>query len=223
MLSFRALVFVAAVLPVSVAAQSRPPAPNPNRPVAAALRPYINCKLPGGPDLVQHTALPQAPTTRQAQTFTGLRNIRLMDGVFAAYAYPGTAPFANVKIELLPASSYTTEKNDLISEFDKINAAGEDTQRNYTLKRVLNGFEIYGFDRTALDGQLLGMYLFFDNARHVETTAYFLNAPDNNRKFQTVGEYDDLRMRFLDAYTSCVRKELSGTRTSKPAARRRAR
>ncbi len=181
-----------------------------NRPVPATLRPYVSCKLPLGPDLVQRTSLPQAPMTRPAQTLTGPKQIRLVDGLFAAYAFAGSAPFANVKVELLPAASYTTEKADLISEFDKINATGEDTQRNYALKPTLNGFDIYGFDRTALDGNVLGIYLFFDNAHHVATTAYFLNAPEGQRKFNTISEYSNLRENFLNAYTVCVRKEISG-------------
>ena len=181
-----------------------------NRPVPAVLKPYVSCKLPLGPDLVQQASLPQAPMTRAAQTLTGPKKIRLADGLFTAYAYPNSAPFANVKIELLPAATYTGEKADLISEFDKINATGEDTQRNYALKPMLNGFEIYGFDRTALDGKVLGIYLFFDNAHHVATTAYFLNAPEGQRKFNNVSEYSNLREAFLNAYTVCVRKAVTG-------------
>ena len=158
--------------------------------------------------------------TRPAETLTGPKAIRLTEGVFAAFSFLGTAPFANVNIEQLPSATYSSEKADLISEFDKINASGEDTQRNYALKPTLNGFEIYGFDRTALDGNVLGIYLFFDNPHHVATTAYFLNAPSGQRKFATVGEYTRLREGFLDAYTACVRKALGGggtARSSGPA------
>ena len=195
-----------------------------HRPVAAALRPYVSCKLPLGPDLVQRTSLPHAPMTRPAQTLTGVKQVRIVDGLFTAYAYPNSAPFANMKVELLPAASYTTEKGDLIGEFDKINAMGEDTQRNYGLKPTLNGFEIYGFDRTALDGNVLGIYLFFDNAHHIATTAYFLNAPQGQRKFDTISEYRNLRESFLNAYTVCVRQEISGagTQAKKSAPAKRA-
>lgn len=181
-----------------------------SRPVAPALKPYISCKLPIGPDLLQYTSLPEAPMTRPAQTLTGPKSIKLMDGLISAYAFPQSAPFANVKVELLPASSYATEKSDLISEFDAIHAKGEDTQRNAALKPTLNGFDIYGFDRKALDGKVLGIYLFFDNAHRVATTAYFLNAPSGQRKFATIAEYSNLRDGFLNAYTVCVRKQLSG-------------
>ena len=190
---------------------------NPERPVAAALRPYLGCKLPIGPDLTGHTLLPQAPMARTAQTFSGPKKIQLVDGLMAAFAYPNEQPFANVKVEMLPAATYSVEKNDLIGEFDKINATGNDTKRNYTMKPTLNGFEIQGFDRTALDGKVLGIYLLFDNAHHVATTAYFLNAPVGQRKFDSLNEYNSLREGFLNAYTVCVRKALSGTTAAAPA------
>lgn len=194
---------------------------NPERPVPAALRPYLGCKLPLGPDLVQQALLPQAPMARTAQTFSGPKKIQLLDGVMAAFAFPSEQPFANVKVELLPAATYPAQKSDLISEFDKINAAGTDTQRNYKMKPTLNGFEIQGFDRTALDGKVLGIYLLFDNPRHVATTIYFLNAPVGQRKFDSLNDYTALREGFLNAYTVCVRKALGGgtASTAKPAAK----
>jgi hypothetical protein len=201
-----------AVLTLPLAAQTATHGTaGPNRPVPAALMPYLSCRLPVGPAMVQSTLLPQAPMTRSAQTLTGPKEVRLSDGVFTAWSYPNTAPFANVKVELLPGATYRTEKADLISEFDSINARGEDTQRNYALKPTLNGFEIYGFDRTALDGKVLGIYLLFDNAHHVATTAYFLNAPADQRKFNTLADYENMRQEFLNAYTACVRKQLPGT------------
>ena len=208
------LPLAALTLTLPLAAQTQPA----TRPVPAALKPYTSCKIPGGPDLLQTTPLPQVPMTRPAITLTGPRNVTIADGLLAAFGYPDSAPFANVKVELLPAVKYTAEKADLISEFDAINAKGEDTQRNYALKPTLNGFEINGFDRTALDGRVLGIYLFFDNAHHVATTAYFLNAPPAQRKFSTVGEYSGLREGFLNAYTLCVRKALTGA-PAKPASK----
>ncbi len=174
------------------------------------MKPYTGCRIPGGPDLLQITSLPQAPMTRTAQTLTGPKKVNIADGVFAAFGFGAGVPFANVKIEQIPAATYTAEKADLVSEFDRINATGEDTKRNYDLKPTLNGFEIYGFDRTALDGNVLGIYLFFDNPHHIATTAYFLNAPAGQRRFTDVVEYNGLREGFLNAYTVCVRKALSG-------------
>lgn len=215
-----AALFAALSLSLPLVAQTTPPAgKSVSRPVPAALKPYTSCRLPGGPDLIQTTPLPQAPLTRPAQTLTGVKQVKIMDGLFAAFAYPNSAPFANIKIEQLPASTYAPEKAILISEFDGINAKGEDTQRNYALKPTLNGFEIYGFDRTALDGNVLGIYLFFDNSHHIATTAYFLNAPAGQRRFNNIQDYSNLREGFLNAYTQCVRKGFGGAPAApKPAA-----
>ncbi len=217
-----ALALAAYALPLAAQSSARPTVTaktNAVRPVPAALRPYTSCKLPGGPDLLQTTPLPQAPMTRAAQTLTGPKKVTIADGVFAAFGFSPGTPFANVKIEQLPAASYASEKADLISEFDKINATGEDTKRNYDLKPTLNGFEIYGFDRTALDGNVLGIYLFFENAHHIATTAYLLNGTAGQRSFKTVQEYNGLREGFLNAYTLCVRKALGGVASPKPAAK----
>ncbi len=209
------LPLAALTLALPLAAQTR----SATRPVPAALKPYTSCKISGGPDLLQTTPLPQSPMTRPAQTLMGPKNVTIAEGLLAAFGYADGAPFANVKVELLPAAKYASEKADLISEFDAINAKGEDTQRNYALKPTLNGFEINGFDRTALDGNVLGIYLFFDNAHHVATTAYFLNAPVNQRKFSNIAEYSGLREGFLNAYTLCIRKALTGA-PAKPTPKR---
>lgn len=219
---FGAVLFLGAA--TCLAAQSSKPAAGPaSRPIPPALKPYTGCKLPGGPELVETTALPQAPMARAAQTLTGPKKIQIADGLLAAYAFTPGVPFANVKVEQLPAGTYASEKADLISEFDAINAKGENTQRNYALKSTLNGFEIYGFDRTALRpaDQVLGIYLFFDNPRHVATTAYFLNAPEGRRSFHSVTEYSGQREGFLNAYTVCLRKALTGapSTAAKPAAK----
>lgn len=220
MLFRHSLALIATLVTLPVAAQTRTPAVRAAaRPVSAALKPYLSCKLPGGPELVQTTPLPQTPVTRKAVTLTGTKEITISDGAFSAFSFPGSAPFANVKSELLPATRYSTEKSDMISEFDAINAKGENTQRNYALKPTLNGFEIYGFDRTAItpDEQLLGMYVFFDNPHHIATTAYFLNAPAAQRRFSTIQDYNGLRESFVNAYTLCVRKALGGSAPAKPA------
>ena len=214
----RMLAATAITLGLPLAAQTHPSVTKASRPTPAALKPYTSCQIAGGPDLVQMIPLPNVPMTRPAQTLTGTRQIKIMDGLLAAFSYPNSATFANVKIEQLPASTYAVEKGNLVSEFDAINAKGEDTQRNYALKPTLNGFEIYGFDRTALDGNVLGIYLFFDNPHHVATTAYFLNAPAGQRRFSSVGDYTALREGFLNAYTGCVRKALGGASAAKPAA-----
>ena len=178
----------------------------PEAPLTAVLKPYTQCAPAGGPAVVETTRLPSENHVRTARTLTGAKPIEMVDGVRVAFAYPGTDAYANVKVEQLPAAKYEQEKKDLGSEFDNILASGGDTTtRNYSLKPTINGYEATGLDRTKLDGSTLGIYMLFDNSRHVVTTVYFQNAEAGRRKFATMEEYRALRDDFLAKYTACVR------------------
>ena len=122
------------------------------------------------------------------------------------FAYPGEEFYANVKVERLPAATYAEEKGWLIDEFDYILSGKGDNRRNYALKPKLNGFEIYGLDRSKLEGGVLGISLFFDDVRREVVTIYFLNQ-DPEKRFHTLAEYETLRSHFLEGYTGCLAKQ----------------
>lgn len=178
------------------------------RTLGRVLQPYTACKLPSGPDVVEVTMLPAVPMTRTVDTLRGPRDILMLDGVRVMFAYPETDFYANLKAELLPAGTYATEKADLIGEEDRILAADDTNSRNYALKPRMQGFEIYGIDRKKLEGGVLGVYLFFDDATHVVTTIYFLNGEPGRRRFNDMAEYEKLRDTFLQSYTSCIRNAI---------------
>lgn len=119
------------------------------------------------------------------------------------YAYPGEDFYANVKAELLPAASYTQQQQTLLDNFDHM-VAGGGVSRNYALKPTLHGLPVYGMDRDALEGGVLGVYLLFLPVQHAVVTIYFLNQEPEHRHFKTMGEYAVLRDRFLDSYASCL-------------------
>ncbi len=123
------------------------------------------------------------------------------------FAYPNEDFYANVKVEILPAVGYAQSKEALIGDFEHILASG-DSSRNYSLKPTLNGFEIQGLDRPKREGGVLGIYLLFDNPTRTVTTIYFLNQ-EPPKRFTTMPEYTTLRDRFLNEYTTCIRKALS--------------
>ena len=192
-----------------------------------ALQPYTQCAPTDGPRVVEVTRLPAENHTRTVRTLTGPKQVEMLDGVRVMFAYPNTDFFANVKAELLPPAKYADEKKDLGSEFDNILASGGDTTtRNYTLKPTINGYEATGLDRTTLDGGTLGIYMLFDNSRHVVTTVYFLNADPTRRRFANLDEYHKLRDDFLARYTACVRSSAApvtvpATALQKTAARKK--
>lgn len=191
-------------------------------PLAPALRPYASCKaLPDGVHVVETTRLPPENHIRTAQTLTGPTQIALVDGVAEVFEPASGLPIANVKIEQLPTAKYDQEKKDLTSEWEKILATGAgESSRNYGLKPTLGGFEITGFDRNRLEGNVLGIYLLFDNPHHVVITVYFLNQDPSTRNFSTITEYFAIRDRFLGEFTNCMRSKLSGApATSRPRKR----
>jgi len=175
------------------------------------IRPYTACRFDDGLEVSDLAPLAPGITSRTVKTLRGLRQIEMTAGERVMFSYPNTDFYANVKVEQLPEKNYKQEKQDLIDQFDFLLSSGGDQERNYVLKSKLNGFEIYGFDRTKLEGGVLGIYLFFDDDTHVVTTIYLLNQEPGQRKFQTIEEYRKLRDRFLANYTSCIRRNQSKT------------
>lgn len=123
------------------------------------------------------------------------------------FAYPGEEFYANVKVELLPEVRYAESREALVSEFEHTLASGDST-RNYALKPSLNGFAAQGLDRSKREGGVLGIYLLFDNPTRTVTTIYFLNQ-EPPKRFKTMTEYASVRDRFLDEYTTCIRKKIN--------------
>jgi len=126
-------------------------------------------------------------------------------GLRIMFAYPDTDFYANVKSESLPSASYSDEKQALLDHWQYIHMTGPGTALNYSLTSPLNKFEIHGYDRDKLEGGVLGIYLMFDDTRHVVTTFYMLNQEPTARRFRTMEEYGKLRDAFLRTYTACIR------------------
>ncbi len=119
------------------------------------------------------------------------------------FAYPGTDFYANVKAEQLPAVHHSQLKQILL---DSLQHLAPGNTINPSLNSPINGLEAHGLDRNTLEGGVLGIYLLFDNSSRIVTTIYFLNQEPQNRKFQTLDEYHQLREQFLKSYSSCIRK-----------------
>ncbi len=171
-----------------------------------AFRPYMACTFEDGLALTEHSPLPGGVQGRTVETTAGARAVALVGGQRLVFSYPGTDPFANVKVEQLPAASFAQGKHDLIGNFDHVLASGDDSERNmeFALKPQLNGFEVYGLDRKKMEGATLGIYLLIDNRTHIVTSIYLLNQDATRRKFASPAQYAQLRDRFLDAYSGCI-------------------
>lgn len=167
---------------------------------------YTACSMSDGLVVAETSPLAAGVSSRSVKTLTGSYSVRIEEGWRVMFAYPGEDFFANVKVEVLPKEGYAQSKAALASSFDQTIASG-DTNRNYSLKPTLNGFEIQGQDRAKREGGVLGIYLFFDDPTRTVTTIYFLNQ-EPARRFHTMEEYGVLRDKFLREYTACIRKGL---------------
>jgi hypothetical protein len=172
-------------------------------PKAGPLEAYTSCQFADGLQIVQVDPLAPGVTSRTVDTDGGPREVDLKGGLRIMFAYPDTDFYANVKAELLPAANYPQLKQSLLENFQYL-ARGNVV--NKAVPSPMDGLEVHGLDREKLEGGVLGIYLFFDDAAHVVTTIYLLNQEPEQRKFQTMEEYRSLRDKFLVSYASCIRK-----------------
>ena len=168
------------------------------------LRPYTRCIFPDGLEIVAVDPLAPGVTARTVETSTGKKLVPMLAGIRIMFAYPNTDFFANVKAEKLPASQYSKLKQILIENFDFVLASSPSDRINSRVASLLPGLDVRGLDRDKLEGGTLGLYLIFDDRKQVVVSIYLLNQEPQQRKFQTLDEYWDLRDQFLLRYASCI-------------------
>lgn len=171
---------------------------------ADPLQAYTSCSFPDGLEIVSVKPLDAGPLL--VATSAGTQTIDTVAGERVMFSYPMTDYFANAKVESLAADQYPHSREILLENLGLMESQRDGPVRAEALPAGLHGFDVHGNNRTALDGDVLGMYLLFDDARHVVTTVSFLNQHAWERKFQTMAEYERLRDSFLRNYTGCVRQ-----------------
>jgi hypothetical protein len=191
----RAAVLFFSIAIVSILKSQTPPG-------AAVLAPYSSCQFQDGLRVVRVDPLRPGVTSRSVETDSGPRQIDMQAGLRMLFAYPNTDYYANVKAELLPAANYPQLKQFLLDQFQHLS---HEKMVNVTPRSPINGFEVHGLDGKILKGGPLGFYLLFDDSANVVTTIYLLNQRPKRREFQSMEEYSDLRDRFLNSYTACIR------------------
>ena len=213
-----AVIFSAATAP----AQSGPVSPQTATATSTALRNYESCTFDDGLEIVKIDSLPPGMQERTINTTHGQKTVHMLDGrrIMFAYGLSGDS-FANVKPEILPATSWQQDKENLLDEIQAMLHADFNTRPGTGLPRAMHGIEVHGLDRTELKGGTLGFYMLFDNAHHIATSVYLLDQEPLTRHFQTIEQYRDLRTRFLDRYTGCVaqNQSLQATTNASPDAK----
>ena len=177
-----------------------------------SLKPYTACKVPGDLKIKEVTRRTADDNYREVTTGDGKKKVSVVDGYRVMFGYPDLPYyFANVKIEQSDPARYLQDKEILINEKKHLAASKQSTAMVFTDKRLFNGLEDYGLDREKIDvgGQVAIHVLFYDPA-HLVVTIYFLNqskaAFANNRRFETVEQFRELRDDFLTHYSECLKR-----------------
>ena len=176
------------------------------------LKPYTACKVPGDLKIKDVTRRTAGDKYREVSTDDGKQKVSVLDGYRVMFGYPDLPYyFANVKIEQSDPARYLQDKEILIKEKQHFAVSKEATAKVFTEKKLFHGFEDYGFDLEKIDvgGQVAVHVLFYDPA-HLVVTVYFLNQSKavfmNNRRFETVKQFRELRDDFLSHYSECLRR-----------------
>lgn len=176
------------------------------------LKPFTQCKADGGMKIKEVTRLPaKADRFRKVETEKGMEKVSVLDGYRVMFAFPDlTYYYANVKIEQSAADSYEQDKAILINQLKFYTSTKQATKMIFSDRTSLNGFEHYGLDRDKIDvGGVMGTHVLFYGSNQLVVTIYFLNQSKaiflNNRRFETVEQYGELRDQFLNSYSQCLK------------------
>ena len=133
------------------------------------------CSFPDGLRVVEATPLATGVASRPVETASGTQLIEMDAAEQVTFGYPLTDFFANAKVELLPAARYPAMKRILLANLAFLESERNGPTAARALPVGLHGFEVHGNDLRKLAGNMLGMYVLFDDKAHVATTIYFLN------------------------------------------------
>jgi len=176
------------------------------------LKPYTTCKVSGDLKIREVARRTSKELFREVTLGTDKQRVSVTDGYRVMFAYRDLLYyFANVKIEQSSADSYDKDKEILISQLKYYTTVKEATKMIFSDKVQLNGFEHYGLDRDKIDlGGQVGAHVLFLDSKHLVVTVYFLNQSKavfgNNRRFESIQEYHELKDNFLNAYSACLKK-----------------
>lgn len=200
------------IIPVAAMLPFFPAVVGAQQPSTDPLKPYTACKVPGDLRIKEVTRRKAANQLREVTTDNGKQKVSVVDGYRIMFAYPDlTYYFANVKIEQSAPDSYARDKETLVNQLKHYTGTKEATGMIFTDQVLVNGFEHYGLDRDKIDigGQVGTHILFFDPA-HLVVTIYFLNQSKavflNNRRFENIKQYRELRDDFLTHYSECLKR-----------------
>lgn len=188
---FCALVLGAAS--ATAAAQERPADP---------LRQLTTCSF--GKDLqARNVSRWTAGASRMVQTANGPMQVSVADGYRMLLAFPGTAPFVNLKLERSQPGKLAADRTAILAQMTSFAATpGAQVAPFKVVER--NGVEIMALNNSELRSGVISVYTLISEKSNVVATAYLLNQKPDERKFQNFEQYQALRDEFIYSLAVCM-------------------
>jgi hypothetical protein len=191
------VVFAAVVLcgPCAALAQDAPADP---------LRVLTTCTF--GPQLQAQSVerWPAATPSRLVQTSGGPMPVSVADGYRMMLAFPGTAPFVNLKLERSQPGRLGADRTAILAQMTSFAATpGTAVAPFKVIER--NGVEIMALNNPTLDGGgVISIYTLISEKSNLIATAYLLDQKPAQRKFQNYQQYQSMRDEFVFALAVCM-------------------
>ena len=176
------------------------------------LKSYTTCKVPGDLKIREVTRRNATDNYREITADKGKQKVSVVAGYRVMFAYPDLPYyFANVKIEQSAPDSYAADKEILVNQLKYYSTIKEAHPMIFDDKKMLNDFEHYGIDRDKIDvGAQVGVHILFYDPANLVVTIYFLNQSKaaffNNRRYEDIKQYRELRDDFLNSYSECLKR-----------------
>ena len=176
------------------------------------LKSYTTCKVPGDLKIREVTRRNNTDNYREVTADKGKQKVSVVDGYRVMFAYPDLPYyFANVKIEQSAPDSYVADKEILVNQLKYYSSIKAAHPMLFEDKKMLNDFEHYGIDRDKIDvGGQVGVHILFYDPAHLVVTVYFLNQSKaaffNNRRYEDIKGYREVRDDFLNSYSECLKR-----------------
>ncbi len=171
---------------------------------ADPLKSYTTCKFTDGLEAVAVDHLSADVKSRTVETKEGKKQVSMADGYRLMLAYPSEGAFVNLKVEKSAQGRFGADKQAIVEGMDFMSSQARGGVVPLEHKRM-GRLDVFAINNPALHGPgPVSMYTLFDDGKEIVITAYVLSQSPERRKFQTIGEYRELRDRFLETYVKCV-------------------
>jgi hypothetical protein len=130
--------------------------------------------------------------------------VSVADGYRMMLAFPGTAPFVNLKLERSQPGKLAADRTAILAQMTSFAATPGTTVAPFKVIER-NGVEIMALNNPTLEGGgVISIYTLISEKSNLIATAYLLDQKPAQRKFQNYEQYQSMRDEFVFALAVCM-------------------